>query len=276
MILINGERRDSIASADRGFQYGDGLFETIEICNHQAVFLERHLKRLNTACPRLLLPLPDNELLRADIATLLRHSTSDKAVLKIILTRGCGGRGYRQPEPIQPNRVLSLHPFPDYPLSYSTHGIQARFCHTRLGLNPALAGIKHLNRLEQVLARAEWNAPDIQEGIVLDSNDYVIEGTMSNLFYVRNQCLYTAELSQSGVAGIMRDVLIELAEQNAIPVTIHRYSKQDLLSAEEIFVCNCLIGLWRVRQIEQTTFAIHDNTLSASLQRYLAEYKANA
>ena len=119
---------------------------------------------------------------------------SSKAVLKLILTRGSGGRGYRQPDVIQTTRVLSLYPFPDYPDIYKEQGITARFCDTRLGLNPALAGIKHLNRLEQILARAEWTDPDIQEGIMLDMNDHVIEGTMTNLFYIKNNTLYTSSL----------------------------------------------------------------------------------
>lgn len=276
MILINGERRDAINSADRGFQYGDGLFETIEIHNHQPVFLQRHLKRLNLGCQRLLLPPIDNALLVSEIDELIKHSPNEKGVLKIIITRGCGGRGYRQPDDIKTTRVLSLHPFPDYPLSYQQHGIQARFCQTRLGLNPALAGIKHLNRLEQILARAEWHGTDIQEGIVLDINNHVIEGTMSNVFYVKNQCLYTADLTYAGVLGIVREIIIELAQQRGIKVIIHAYHQQDLLLADELFVCNSIIGLWQVRQLEQKHFIYNQTSLSSRLQQALAEYKTDA
>lgn len=182
-MLVNGEQHDTIAIMDRGFQYGDGLFETIEVRANQPIFLEQHLKRLNADSKRLYLPQIDVDLLHSEIHQLCQNVGN--AVLKIIITRGSGGRGYRQPDVIQPTRILSLYPFPDYPKSYYFDGIVARICKTRLGLNPDLAGIKHLNRLEQVMARAEWNDAAIQEGIMLDFNGRVIEGTMTNLFYVK-------------------------------------------------------------------------------------------
>ncbi|MEY3788203.1 MAG: hypothetical protein RLZ75_2410, partial [Pseudomonadota bacterium] len=181
MILVNGTPQTHIEISDRGFQYGDGLFETITVHNSKAVFLQQHINRLTAACQRLHIPTPDLDTLHTEIKHLCQHT--EHSVLKIIITRGSGGRGYRQPDNIQPTRILSLHPFPTYPDSYYQQGITARFCDTRLGLNPTLAGMKHLNRLEQVLARAEWQDDSVQEGIMLDINDCVIEGTMSNLFY---------------------------------------------------------------------------------------------
>ena len=182
-MLVNGEQLDTVAIMDRGFQYGDGLFETIEVRANQPIFLEQHLKRLNTDSQRLYLPKIDLTLLRTEIKMLCQNIGN--AVLKIIITRGSGGRGYRQPDVIQPTRILSLHPFPDYPKSHYSNGIVARICQTQLGLNPTLAGMKHLNRLEQVLARAEWNDAAIHEGIMLDFNEHVIEGTMTNLFTLK-------------------------------------------------------------------------------------------
>lgn len=252
MTLINGESKEHIEISDRGFQYGDGLFETIEVRNGQAVFLERHLDRLNSGCRRLSIPPPNHELLSIEAKELCKHA--EQAVLKIIITRGSGGRGYRQPDEIQPTRVLSLHPFPDYPSSYKEQGIVARFCNTRLGLNPALAGIKHLNRLEQVLARAEWNDPDIQEGLMLDINDHVIEGTMTNLFYFKNDTLYTSSLELAGVAGIMRGIIIDLASKHDLSLIEHTFTKDELLSADEIFICNSIVGIWPVKQIADTRF----------------------
>ena len=216
MMLVNGECREHIEISDRGFQYGDGLFETIAVTNGQPVFLDRHIDRLNAGCRRLYIPFPGAELLALEAQKLCRHSS--KAVLKLILTRGSGGRGYRQPDVIQTTRVLSLHPFPDYPDSYKEQGITARFCDTRLGLNPALAGIKHLNRLEQIMARAEWTDPDIQEGIMLDMNEHVIEGTMTNLFYIKNDTLYTSSLKLAGVAGIMRGIIMAMSSEHDLSV----------------------------------------------------------
>lgn len=262
MILLNGTPQSHINISDRGLQYGDGLFETISIQNGKAVFLQQHLERLSNGCQRLLIPVPDQALLKAEIQQLSEHS--QQAVLKIIITRGSGGRGYRQPDTIEPTRILSLHPFPDYPASYQQQGITARFCTTRLGLNPTLAGMKHLNRLEQVLARAEWNDNSIQEGIMLDINDKVIEGTMSNLFYSKNQQLYTAKLTHSGIAGIIRAMIMRHET-----VIEHSFDSAELLSADEIFVCNSVIGIWGIKQLATLPFAIGSKT--QQLQNWLAQ-----
>lgn len=271
MILINGESKEHIEISDRGFQYGDGLFETIEVRDGQAVFLERHLQRLNAGCQRLYIPFPDIEVLRFEAGELCRQWVGDghppvRAVLKIIVTRGSGGRGYRQPDAIHPTRILSLHPYPDYPQVYRQQGIVTRICTTRLGLNPALAGIKHLNRLEQVMGRAEWNDSSIQEGLMLDVNDYVIEGTMTNLFYVKNSNLHTAVLAQSGVAGIMRGVIMKISAGQGLPLVEHEFTKDELLSADEVFVCNSIIGIWPVNQIETTRFSVGPVTRNIQIQ----------
>lgn len=273
MILINGESKEYIEISDRGFQYGDGLFETIEVRSGQAVFLDRHLERLNSGCHRLYMPFPGIELLSLEAGELCRRWTSDRAVLKIIVTRGIGGRGYRQPVVIQPTRVLSLHPYPDYPEIYLEQGITARFCASRLGLNPTLAGIKHLNRLEQVMARAEWNDSAIQEGLMLDINDHVIEGTMTNLFYVKNNRLYTAALIQSGVAGIMRSIIMMLSVDHGLSVIEHGFTKDELLSADEAFVCNSIIGIWPIKQIETTGFSV--GPITRSIQNWLDNFVNN-
>ncbi len=252
MILVNGEYKDQIDLSDRGFQYGDGLFETIAVRDGKPVCFDRHLARLKAGCERLLIPFPGTELLTLEAQQLSREATD--SVLKIILTRGSGGRGYRQPDIITTTRVLSLHPFPEYPLVYKNEGVVTRFCNTRLGINPALAGIKHLNRLEQVLARAEWSDPFIQEGIMLDVNDQVIEGTMTNLFYVKNNRLYTSSIDQSGIAGIIRGIIIQIGALIGYPVVEHKFTREQLLSADELFLTNSIIEIWPVRQVDNTAF----------------------
>jgi 4-amino-4-deoxychorismate lyase len=270
MLLVNGERRETLPVSDRGLQYGDGLFETIEINDCRPVFFDLHLKRLEAGCLRLGLPFPSPGLLAEEAGTLCRESPA-QAVLKIIVTAGSGGRGYRRPEAIETARILSLHPFPDYPATFGTEGIRARICAIRLGINPALAGLKHLNRLEQVLARAEWSDPAIQEGLMLDSAGHLIEGTMSNLFYVRNGALYTASLEQCGIAGIIRELVIRLATRHRFAVTELSYTFEQLASADEVFVCNSIIGIWPVRQIEQ--IALRSGPITREIQQWLADYK---
>jgi 4-amino-4-deoxychorismate lyase len=269
MILINGEKLSQLAISDRGFQYGDGLFETIEVLNGHLIFIEQHLQRLSLGCEKLLIPVPDKQLLLNEAEIVSQNI--NHGVLKIIITRGSGGRGYKQPDILKPTRILSLHPYPEYPQDFYQHGINARFCQQRLGLNPTLAGIKHLNRLEQVLARAEWNTAEIQEGIMLDLNSNVIEGTMSNVFFVKNNRLYTPLLTQSGIAGIMRDFVLQTAIANGIEVKQNQFTAEQLLIADEIFVTNSIIGIWGVKLLAQQSFAIGEMT--RMLQLKLAQFK---
>jgi 4-amino-4-deoxychorismate lyase len=272
MLLVNGEPRDTLPVSDRGLQYGDGLFETIEVRDHRPVFFDRHLTRLETGCRRLGIPVPAVEVLAEEAGLVCRQSPS-RAVLKIIVTSGSGGRGYRRPETIDATRILSLHPYPDYPDNYRTNGINARLCQTRLGINPALAGIKHLNRLEQVLARAEWTDQSVQEGIMLDSTGHVIEGTMTNLFYVKDYALYTASLAQCGIAGIMRGLIMNLASQHNLNIHELNYTSETLLSADEVFVCNSIIGIWPIKRIDQ--FSFEPGPVTRQIQRWLADHKVS-
>lgn len=276
MLLVNGEAKDYIPVTDRGLQYGDGLFETIEVRGGQPVFLKQHLARLQQGCLRLHIPVPSAQHIGCEIVALLEHSDhvtwqSSDCVLKIIVTRGSGGRGYRPPDSVEPTRIISLHPSPDYPSSYQLHGINARFCQTRLGLNPLLAGIKHLNRLEQVIARAEWSTLDIQEGIMLDINNHIIEGTMSNIFFSKDGILHTPVLSHSGISGIVRNLVFTLAYRHHITICEHFFDKEMLLSADEIFVTNSIIGIWPIKQLETTVFRI--GSLTQQLQVWLDQLK---
>lgn len=272
MHLLNGENKQSIEISDRGLQYGDGLFETIEVLNGTPIFLNQHLTRLSKGCQALQLPKPDFEILRKEASLLCQNSS--KAVLKLIITRGTGGRGYAQPKTVQPTRLLSLHPFPSYPERFFKQGVTLKFCYHRLGLNSALAGIKHLNRLEQVLARAEWSDSDIQEGLMLDINDNVIEGTMSNFFLVKQKTMYTSMLTFSGVSGIVRNMLIALAREKQIKVLEKNISKEEIYAADELFVCNSIIGIWPVKLVEMQAFKI--GSVTKKLQNLWLRHKQEA
>ncbi|NOX08824.1 MAG: aminodeoxychorismate lyase [Gammaproteobacteria bacterium] len=238
---------------DRGLQYGDGLFETIKVVQGRAEFWQRHIDRLQQGCSRLGIAMPDQVLLEAEAATLC--ADQDEAVLKILLTRGSGGRGYRCSEDSTPNRIISLSPMPDYRAQNLIQGMTVRLCQQRLSINPTLAGIKHLNRLEQVLARREWDDAAVFEGLMQDMDGNVIEGVMSNLFMVDNGYLLTPDLSRAGVCGVMRSVIIDLAQTLNIKVLMQDISQQQLLQADEMFICNSLMGITPVQQINEQRFA---------------------
>ncbi len=253
MWMINGRRGEWIDAADRGLQYGDGLFETLAVSGGEPEFWDDHMHRLRQGCRRLAIPEPDFGLLR-DEAVSLAAQGGARSVLKIIVTRGVGGRGYRPPKPPAPNRILSLHPFPAYPAQWYAKGVTARFCLHRLSDHPALAGLKHLNRLDQVLARAEWEDEDIQEGVMLDQQGYVTEGVMSNIFIVSQDQLYTPELSHCGVAGVMRARVMRLAETAGLVCRECRLTPEAMLQADEAFFTNSIIGVWPLHSLRQRTY----------------------
>ncbi len=234
---------------DRGLQYGDGLFETMAVRDGRIPWLAYHLRRLRSSCARLRITFPETAGLRREIAALAAGQL--RAIIKLIVTRGVGGRGYRPDPDASSRHILMRHPWPAHAQRYAQEGIRLRVCRTRLASNPALAGLKHLNRLEQVLARLEWDDDSrYQEGLMLDYQDRVIEGTMTNLFIVRSGCLLTPDLSASGVAGVMREIILETAVQRAIPCQVTRLALPDIAQAEEIFVCNSVVGVWPVAALQ--------------------------
>jgi 4-amino-4-deoxychorismate lyase len=264
-VLINGEQIDCLPTSDRGLLYGDGVFETLAIIDGNVRHWSRHMKRLQSGCERLGIEPVDIDLLESECKSLIEQA--DRAVLKIIVTRGSGGRGYRVDGESIPTRIVQVHDWPDFSPDYAAGGVAVRVCKTRMGHNPALAGIKHLNRLEQILARQEWNDPHIMEGLLLDSNDHIIEGTMSNIFMVKASVLKTPDLQFCGVAGITRAIILELASQQSIKMQIDQIELDELLQADELFLCNSLIGLWPVISLESNTF--RKGRLTSRLQTLL-------
>lgn len=254
-VLINGEYTDSITVFDRGLHYGDGLFETMAARNNKIELWDTHWQRLAEGCERLRIKLPDKKLIESEISLLMKQQgETNRFIVKLIVTRGVGDRGYRYPAVQSCTRILSTHNWPDYPEEYINNGIAVRYCETILSENPALAGIKHLNRLEQVLARNEWNTDEFQEGLMLNANGNVIEGTMSNIFAVKDNMLFTPELSKCGVSGVMRKTVVKQAKKLGYSVYEKTFTKSELEDADELFITNSIIGIWPVKTIAKTRF----------------------
>jgi len=246
-VLIDGVATDRLAVADRGLQYGDGLFETLAIRDGAPCLWHEHLHRLSRGAERLGIPCPPPELLLREGRQLTGGESA--GVLKILLTRGLGGRGYDPPEAPRPTRVLTRHPWPDYPETWGERGVAVIFCRTPLGENPRLAGLKHLNRLEQVLARAEWRDREIAEGLMRDGRGRIIGGTRSNLFLVRAGRLLTPRLDTCGIAGTVRGLVLRLAGGFGLRVLERDLRRADLVAADGLFLTNSLIGVWPVRRL---------------------------
>jgi 4-amino-4-deoxychorismate lyase len=248
---VDGERGAAVGPQDRGLAYGDGLFETMRFVAGRIPLLERHLARLRRGCDRLGIVI-DEDRLRAELAQALAALAGELAqgVLKLIVTRGAGGRGYRVPAGVAPTRVLIASALPEYPPDWSAEGVRVRFCELRLGASPALAGIKHLNRLEQVMARREWDDPDIAEGLLADARGRIVEGVVTNLFVVSGGRLLTPPIDTCGVAGVMREhILADVVPRLGVPVVEAACERAVLGGAQEIFLCNAVVGVWPVRRI---------------------------
>lgn len=239
-MLVNGQAGDSVSILDRGLQYGDGVFETLRIAGGRPQFWSRHWQRLSRGWERLRLPQPDQAALESEVSGLCAQRP--EGVLKIIITRGCGERGYRPPSSPRCTRIVYTTDLPGHLPHWRQAGVCVRLCQTRLSRNPALAGIKHLNRLEQVLARAEWE-DEVQEGLMLDVQGHLVEGTMSNLFLVSRDGLQTPDLSHCGVSGITRARVMELARDMGLACREMTLVPDSIQEAEGAFLTNTLIGL---------------------------------
>lgn len=246
--LINGCESSSLSVLDRGLLYGDGLFETLWVYQGKPTYWEAHIRRLLQGIEVLSLPPLPISLLETEATRLCQNQTG---ILKIIITRGIGERGYRPPSTSNLTRILSF--FPDLnPLAIKNKFSQtkAKICKLRLSLQPLLAGIKHLNRLEHVLAQTEICEDKIGEGILLSYTGQVISGTMTNLFCIKNKIVYTPQITECGVRGIAREQIIAYCHQYSLPCIETTISLQELLVADEIFLCNSVKGILSITEIE--------------------------
>ncbi|VAX09788.1 Aminodeoxychorismate lyase [hydrothermal vent metagenome] len=253
-MLVNGKLTNQISILDRGLQYGDGLFETIAVIAGQLSLWDQHIQRLQHGCERLGIASHSPEQLLAEAVAEIGQQ--QRCVLKIIITRGAGGRGYLPPEGAHSNRIIYTSTWPDYPEDAGKKGVKIRICTSRLGNNSTLAQLKHLNRLEQIMARSEWSNPAIAEGLMLDYEGRVIEGTMSNLFIHKDGNLSTPDLSRCGVAGVMRERVMDIAASSGAPVLVTDLSLENLFDADALFLTNSLIGVWPVRAIADREYDI--------------------
>jgi len=253
VFMINGEQGGAIHAMDRAVMYGDGVFRTMRMRQGQVKCWPQQYRKLNSDCQALDILCPAQNILEQELRQLALAEPD--CVVKIIVSRGEGGRGYMVPTSVSPNRVLLSSPAPQYPIQYWHEGVKLHLCEIRMSHQPRLAGIKHLNRLENVLARMEWDDTSIPEGLLLDADDWVVEGTMSNIFMRVGQKLRTPDLSACGVAGLQRERILKLASVLGLTPEIANFTLPTLLQAEEIFVCNSVIGVWPVRQIGATPIA---------------------
>ena len=245
MILVNGIATEQVFARDRGLMYGDGVFRTLVMRNGRINSWKRHYAKLNADCSVLNISCPEEVVFLRDLS-MISQNYGD-GVLRITVTRGESGRGYAIKLNNPVTRIVSLSDLPHIESSILTEGVCARWCKMQLGLQPRLAGLKHLNRLENVMARLEWQDPSIFEGLMCDVRGYVIEGVSSNIVVRQGDDFYTPDLSSSGVAGVQRDRLMDYVHRG---IKVVQILPDMLLDADEVMICNSVIGLLQVRELE--------------------------
>lgn len=253
MILVNGAATEAVAASDRGFAYGDGVFRTFPVRGGRASAWRLQYLKLAEDCNALDLPCPPEAVLAEEVARA--SAAQEDSVVKIIVTRGGGERGYEPPRVLHPMRVVMAGPGARHPVDLARNGVQICVCRTRAAIQPRLAGIKHLNRLENVLARAEWSDPAVAEGLMLDMDGNVIGGTMTNLFIADASGLATPDLSNCGVAGVTRGRILAAASRNDVSCRIEALSLDRVLAARELVLVNSVIGAWPVRAVAGRSLA---------------------
>lgn len=262
--LVNGEISTFIATTNRGLNYGDGVFETMVVNSTRPRRWQAHMDRLGLGCERLGLVMPPQALLLREVQTVSAGLTD--AVVKIVLTRDGMGRGYTPPSDGTCTRIVSAHVYPDGIAEIAHEGVKAQVCDLRLALQPALGGIKHMNRLEQILAAAEIRDSNAVEGILLDREDHVISAIAANIFLVTDERLLTPRLDRCGVRGVVRAQILagfsHRCEQRRIHVDM-------LWEADEVFICNTIRGVVPLTAINEKAFDI--GPVTREIQAWLHE-----
>jgi 4-amino-4-deoxychorismate lyase len=278
ITLVNGIETSAITISDRGLAYGDGLFETMRVVAGKIPLLKLHLERFE--CGVLCLKLGAPKTLKREfkktveqvLAQLADNNLIDNALVKIMVTRGCGGIGYLPPEKADCTFVCQAFNLPEYPSEYRNKGIQVRIIQHRLPSHPALAGIKHLNRLDQVIASLELNGEQV--GLILDQSIHLIEGLKSNVLVFEGSQVLTPSLEACGVQGTLRQYLIAHAKDLGFEIKVEKINKERLKSADGISMINSVFGLWPVLIIrdsdgEHQKFARHNQC--KTIQQYLSK-----
>lgn len=242
------DRLDAASIANRGLNYGDGVFETMRVHCGALPLWPQHLARLQQGAGRLGIAMPDVDFIEARIADML--SAVEAGVLKLLLARGEGGRGYAPPVDAVPTWMLSLQPLPTIQATLRVHP-----CEMCLATQPALAGIKHCNRLEQVLGRAEAARAGCDEGLMRDMLGSPVCATSANLLVLHDGRWRTPPVEACGVAGVLRGWLLAQRLVEVASVT-----QGELDNADAVALCNAVRGILPVRALGAREWSPHPAT----------------
>ena len=249
-FLINGTFQ-KISPFDRAFQYGDGIFRTFIVENKKPRHWKHHYKKIVEDCRAIKIAPPNEKILLSDIQLLFK--TKKRAVGKFIISRGLSERGYKFNDTITPNRFLIKTKMPVYPKAYFKFGVDLHVCKQKL--NPSVfSGVKHLNRLENIMARQEWKSDRYADGILLDQDGHVIECISSNIFMRIGKTIYTPKMNHVGIKGVTRELFIKIGIKLGFKIKEAIFGLDKLLKADEVFITNSLFGVLQVKKIKNRSW----------------------
>ena len=259
IVLIDGEEQSQISIFNRNMQYGDGLFETCVAKDNQILFWSRHLSRLDSGCDKLKIKKIEESIWLEDIKKALSLSSKKNCIVKLILSRGNSRRGYSYPDDISPIRVVIVS---EMKKTQSKKSFSLEYAQSGYHSNPNLAGIKHCNRIEQILARATMKE---DEAIMLDENKNIISVTQGNIYFIFGKRLLTPKLDRCGVIGSRRSLILELAKSIDLDIQEEEVSMIQAQKADEVFISNSLIGIQSVSSIEDCQLS--SNSITDKVKR---------
>ncbi len=256
---VDGQEQNLLEVLDRAVQYGDGFFTTMLSAEGQLYNWSAHWRRLSESASRLGFPEMEEQSVLQQLAQALTGNERP-VVVKVIVSRGLGGIGYQPPVEAKPRIIIQVSPHPLYKktadMTEMHPAMAVTLCKSVCAINPQLAGIKHLNRLENVLARAELIGTEFAEGIMLNARQQVISATQSNVFLIKGQQLVTPKLIDSGVEGTTRYQLRFLVESLGLEWIEREVALEEIRDADELFLSNAVRGIMPVKEFMNTKFAV--------------------
>ena len=247
---VDGVEGNAVPADDRGLQYGDGVFETILVRHGVPRFLAMHRERMRRGLTQLGIQFLAANELEAEI-TRVTAQAPPLAILKIIVTRGTARRGYAPQAQAVARRIVSLWPTTPPPADVIANGAILNIARLRLPQPSPFAGIKHLNRLENVMAAADAPVGAGFEALMLDTSERLVSVTAGNVFLVKDGALLTPRVDRVGVNGIMRQVVLREAASLGIPAREQDLAMDDVASADAMFITNARIGVVPVQRVRE-------------------------
>ncbi len=260
---------------DHGLLYGDGIYETMRAYEGVVFMLDRHIERLRRSAALIKLGLPDDVYIRDAVSLALGANKLSEAYVRITVSRGRGPIGLDPALCPEPTFIVFAEPFKRYPESLYREGVKLVIARTRRNIVAAIdPRIKSLNFLNNILAKMEAKERGAYEAVMLNSEGFLAEGTVSNIFFVNGSTVCTPSSEVGILDGITREAVIGLAQKSGLTAKEGKFVPEDLLEASEVFFTNTTSEVMPVSQVEDMRYPVGEITkrLRGFYSDYVAEY----